>query len=122
MNKKIFTGMAVVTVVIIISSVLFLTTKNTTITPTVTETTTTGTQLATYTLEDVAKHNSETNCWMIINSSVVDVTKFIASKQHNPEIIRGCGIDATSMFNAERKHTGGEAQSLLKEYIIGTTI
>jgi hypothetical protein len=30
-----------------------------------------------YTLADVAKHNSATDCWMVINDKVYDVTSFI---------------------------------------------
>lgn len=73
-----------------------------------------------FTLAEVAKHNTKTDCWIVIDSSVINATDYIASGKHNPEIVRGCGLDATAMFEAERKHTKGEAQSLLKELAIGT--
>ena len=55
-----------------------------------------------------------------IDKNVYNVTSFIASGKHNPEIVRGCGIDATTMFEEERKHSSREAQGLLKELVIGT--
>ncbi len=72
-----------------------------------------------YTLADVAKHNSADDCWMVINGSVYDVTTYVPSHPGS-EIVRGCGKDATSLFQGERKHQGFEAQSLLPTYKIGT--
>lgn len=72
-----------------------------------------------YSMEEVAKHNSAEDCWMVINNHVVNVTDFIASGGHNQEITRGCGIDATIFFEQERKHRGGEAQSLFEQFTIG---
>ncbi len=54
-----------------------------------------------------------------MNDTVYDVTAFIASNEHNPEILRGCGLDATVMFNEERKHARGRSQTLLTELAIG---
>ncbi len=72
-----------------------------------------------YTLADIQKHNSAGDCWMAISGNVYNVTSYIASGQHNPDIIAGCGLDATSMFDSIRKHSGGKAQSLLPGFEIG---
>lgn len=112
MNKKI-------PIILIISIVgvamFFILTKQTNVTNT-----NTAIASKTFSLEEVAKHNTKSDCWIVIHSSVIDATTFIASGKHNPEILRGCGMDATSMFEGERKHTKGEAQSLLQELAIGT--
>lgn len=73
-----------------------------------------------YSMAEVARHNSAGDCWMAIDNYVINATDFIASEIHNPEIVRGCGIDATVLFEQERKHKGGEAQSLFKQFTIGT--
>lgn len=73
-----------------------------------------------YTLAEVAEHATDASCWMAIDGVVYDVSAFIALGQHNPEISRGCGTNATTMFNEERKHSGRTAQTLLRQYAIGT--
>ena len=72
-----------------------------------------------YTLSEISTHSDANDCFMAINGKVYDVTDYIASGQHNPQILKGCGQDATEMFNQERKHQGGKAQDLLSKYVIG---
>jgi cytochrome b involved in lipid metabolism len=79
----------------------------------------TSTAEPTYTLAEVAKHDSAEDCWMVIDGAVLDVTDYIASGQHVPEIADGCGLDATEMFDAERHHRSPKAQRLLPEFTIG---
>lgn len=83
------------------------------ITPTATSTTNL------YSLSEVATHNQATDCWLAIDGKVYDVTNFIASGQHNPQIIQGCGKDASTMFHQVDKHQGATAQSLLPQMQIG---
>ena len=46
---------------------------------------------------DVSKHNNEDNCWVTLEDSVYDITKFIP--YHPDEAIIGqCGKDANQMF------------------------
>ena len=70
-----------------------------------------------YTLTDVANHKTKENCWMVINGKVYDMSAFIAKGFHGPAISKGCGIDATEMF--EGKPHSAKAQSMLPEYEIG---
>ncbi|MBP6859715.1 MAG: hypothetical protein KBC69_03810 [Candidatus Magasanikbacteria bacterium] len=52
-----------------------------------------------FTLADVAKHNTPESCYIIVNSSVYDVTKF--TDKHpggSDKIIPLCGKDATAPF------------------------
>ncbi len=73
-----------------------------------------------YTLEDVAKHSNRDNCWMTINGSVYDVTNFIDQHPGGEQILSGCGIDATSLFQEE--HGGGKAKRMLENFKIGSMI
>lgn len=68
-------------------------------------------------MEDLAKHNSENDCWLLIGKSVYDVTEYIPMHP-NREIVKGCGLDATKMFEGESSHRG-EAVTLLNDYLIG---
>lgn len=82
--------------------------------------TTTTTDSATYSLAEIAQHATASDCWMAIDGDVLDVTSYIASGEHVPEIVDGCGIDATDLFNSERHHNGPKAQNLLSQFTIGT--
>ena len=84
---------------------------------TVTDTTTNAE--TTYSISDVSKHNTESDCWMVIGGKVYDVTKYIAAGMHNSMITDGCGTDATQLFSGVGKHSGPTAQSLLVKYKIG---
>ena len=72
----------------------------------------------TYTLIDIAKHNNENDCWMVIEGKVYDVTTYINQHPDGRSILKGCGIDATQMFNEVRKHDP-RGVVLLPEYLIG---
>ncbi len=71
----------------------------------------------TYTLDDVAKHASETDCWMVVDGKVYNVTSGIDTHPGGPQILQGCGKDATEMYKAVEKHAGKEAD--LAKFEIG---
>lgn len=70
----------------------------------------------------VAKHTSSSDCWIIVEKSVYDVTDFLNQHPGGAERITPyCGKDATTAFQTQ----GGEgshsstADSLLKDYLLG---
>ncbi len=71
---------------------------------------------------EVAKHNNKSDCWLIINDRVYDMTKYIAYHPGGPAILAGCGKDATEMFfsrpNDGTAHSE-KAQGMLDQYYIG---
>jgi cytochrome b involved in lipid metabolism len=71
---------------------------------------------------EVAKHNTASDCWMIIEGSVYDVTSYIARHPGGDEIVDGCGIDATELFANKgddgRDHSAN-AKVMLRDYLIG---
>ncbi len=78
-----------------------------------------GTQL---TMGELSKHDSASDCWLLIDSGVYDVTDFI--DQHpggSDRIIPNCGTDATQEFSTqggEDTHTA-EAEATLSTYYLG---
>ena len=71
-------------------------------------------------ISDVSSHNSRNDCWTIIDGKIYDLTAYIASGEHKPVIVDGCGIDSTEMFNNVGKHSGPSAQNMLPGMLIGT--
>merc|ERR1712226_923600 len=53
-----------------------------------------------YTMAEVAKHNTEQDCWVVVNNNVLNVTPFL--KDHPGgvlAIVTFAGRDATEEFN-----------------------
>jgi len=49
---------------------------------------------------DVAKHATESDCWVIVNNNIYNVTNYIPNHPAGPQtIIPLCGADATEAFN-----------------------
>ena len=72
-----------------------------------------------YTKAQVAEKNTRSNCWVIVNDSVYNLTDWINKHPGGSGSIASlCGQDATSAF--EGKH-GGEARpsSILESYYLG---
>lgn len=83
-----------------------------------------------FTEDEVAQHNTRTDCWTIISGEVYDLTNFIKTHPGGNDILRACGADATSFFNS-RQTTDGQrvgsgtphsqaAQQQLAQLKIGT--
>lgn len=75
-----------------------------------------------YTLQEVAKHKSASDCWMIIEGKVYNVTSEIARHPGGDAILMGCGQEATQLFQTkggdEGPHSRG-AQSQLQQFYVG---
>jgi len=62
----------------------------------------TTTAVASFTLADVTKHNSGTDCWSIVNGTVYDLTSWIAKHPGGADAIKAmCGIDGTAMYSGK---------------------
>lgn len=77
-----------------------------------------GTDISTaYTLVIIAKHNSQSDCWQVIDDKVYDMTKYIP--QHpggRNKIISWCGKDATKIFDLQHQP---KTKKILPQYYIG---
>lgn len=67
---------------------------------------------------EVAKHNSISDCWTIINGKVYDLAQYAgAHPGGTATVLEICGIDGTSLF-ANQPHSS-RASSILDSYYIG---
>lgn len=78
----------------------------------------------TYSLEEVARHASPTDCWIVIEGNVYDITSYISQHPTSPQVLtRECGKDATMGWKtkgkANRPHSK-KAEVLLKKFLKGS--
>lgn len=76
-----------------------------------------------HTLSEVAKHNNPSDCWMVINKNVYNLTDYLPDHDRELNIRSWCGTDATADYldkNGVNRSHSTYADSLLNKYIIGT--
>lgn len=76
-----------------------------------------------YTMEEVAKHNTENDCWATFDTSVYDLTEYITTHDQYLDIRTWCGLDIQADFMS-KANTGEDhkrsSYSLLESYKIGS--
>lgn len=60
----------------------------------------------TYTIDEVASHNSRADCWTVISGQVYELSDFITRHPGGDDIVRACGVDATSLFTKRQTEDG----------------
>jgi cytochrome b involved in lipid metabolism len=66
-----------------------------------------------YTMTQVAQHNSQASCWSAINGNVYDLTTWIGQHPGGPgNILAICGIDGSAAFNGQHDSQGRPNQIL----------
>jgi len=72
-----------------------------------------------YTLEEVSAHNSESDCWVVVNGQVLNATSFLGKHPGGKEaILLYAGKDATEEFNM--LHKPDVVEKYAPEIVIGT--
>jgi len=72
-----------------------------------------------YTLEEVAKHNTESDCWLVVDGKVLNVTNFLGDHPGGKmAILTFAGKDASEMFNMV--HEEGVIEKFAPECVIGS--
>jgi cytochrome b involved in lipid metabolism len=75
-----------------------------------------------FALAEVARHATESDCWMAINGAVYDFTAYLPDHPSRPSVILPwCGKEATEAYKTKTKgrpHSPG-ADQLLPTYRIG---
>lgn len=94
-------------------------TQTPTPTPTPTQTPSATPTTKGYTMADVAKRNTQAECWVVIDNRVYDLTDWIRQHPGGSGSIRSlCGTDGTSQFTSQ--HGGaGRPTSTLNGYYLG---
>jgi cytochrome b involved in lipid metabolism len=73
---------------------------------------------ATYTMEDVAKHNTKADCWLVIDGIVLDLTDYLKKHPGGPlSILPFKGGDATRDFLLV--HPRAHVETYATKYIVG---
>ncbi|GMM53167.1 Irc21 protein [Starmerella bacillaris] len=68
--------------------------------------------------EELKKHNSETDCWVVVNQRVYDVTEYLLYHPGGVQALMECaGQDATELFM--EYHPWVNYDVLLKQYYKG---
>jgi cytochrome b involved in lipid metabolism len=68
------------------------------------------------TMAEVAKHNTASDCWLVVDGNVIEVPKQFAEMHAGGMVIPLCGTDATNAFDS--KHSP-EAKAKLVNMTIG---
>ena len=82
-----------------------------------------GEKVRTFSMQEVSRHNSKKDCWMVIHNKVYDVTRFVSRHPGGSSILQGCGKDATKLFETRPMGSGTPhskwARKKLKNFFIG---
>ncbi|KAJ3207964.1 Cytochrome b5 type B (outer mitochondrial membrane) [Dinochytrium kinnereticum] len=71
-----------------------------------------------YTLDEISKHKSRKDCWMVVHGNVYDLTDFLDEHPGGEEVVlEQAGVDGTEAFE-EIGHSD-DARDMLKKYLIG---
>jgi len=73
-----------------------------------------------YTLDEVKKHNTESDAWTVINDKVLNITEWVPKHPGGKIIRNGFGINATEMFKFHNHST--QAKEKLNDFQIGILI
>jgi cytochrome b involved in lipid metabolism len=83
-------------------------------------------QAGSFSAAEVAKHNSATNCWSVVNGKVYDLTSYVSSHPGGSSVIKAiCGKDGTAAFSGQhagqRQPTGELASFQIGTLAAGST-
>jgi len=79
------------------------------------------TSVKTYSLAEIAAHNSNQSTWVVIHNNIYDVTKFLNEHPGGEEVLlEQAGKDASESFEDVGHST--DAREMMKRYKIGEVI
>lgn len=72
---------------------------------------TTNDAASSITVDQVALHASEDDCWTIVGGSVYDITAYLPDHPGGDDILLACGTDGTSLFSQRTTADGAAVGS-----------
>ncbi|XP_055311470.1 cytochrome b5 [Sitodiplosis mosellana] len=79
------------------------------------------TSVKTYSLAEIAKHNSNQSSWIVIHNNIYDVTKFLNEHPGGEEVLlEQAGKDASESFEDVGHST--DAREMMQRYKVGEVI
>ena len=78
-----------------------------------------------FSVSEVTQHNLASDCWLVVEGNVYDITQYIKAGVHpgGEALLKGCGQeDGTDLFNSQGntgKSHSTKASSMLSKYFIG---
>ncbi|KAL6662024.1 hypothetical protein ACP70R_001408 [Stipagrostis hirtigluma subsp. patula] len=76
-----------------------------------------GTASRSYTMEEVSKHNTRKDCWIIIKDKVYDVTSYVEEHPGGDAILNNAGGDSTEGFFGPQH--GTRVFDIIEDFCIG---
>ncbi|CAM0140567.1 hypothetical protein VKS41_006586 [Umbelopsis sp. WA50703] len=71
-----------------------------------------------YTKEEISKHNTDKDAWVIVDGKVYNVTEFLSEHPGGKKILlKSCGKDATAQF--KNFHNDSVLDSVAQPFLIG---
>eukprot|EP01089_Gocevia_fonbrunei_P013596 TRINITY_DN3515_c0_g1_i2.p1 TRINITY_DN3515_c0_g1~~TRINITY_DN3515_c0_g1_i2.p1 ORF type:complete len:157 (-),score=42.94 TRINITY_DN3515_c0_g1_i2:9-419(-) len=75
-------------------------------------------EIKSYTLAEINKHNTSTDCWLIVDNKVYDVTSYVDEHPGGDAIFNNAGADSTKGFKGDQHPL--RVADMIEEYYIGT--
>jgi len=86
-------------------------------------------KILTLSMTEIAKHNKQTDCWMLISGKVYDITSYFGKHPGGSRtMVSTCGIDATNAYKTQdpsasssgnKSAHSSRAENLLNDYYLG---
>lgn len=72
-------------------------------------------------LEEVAKHSSESDCWIVIKGKVYDVSNFHEQHPGKRAVYLAAGADGTSLMENIHRGAGHSSEAIewMEKFLIG---
>lgn len=78
--------------------------------------------VTTFTAAEVAKHNTATNCWSVVNGKVYDLTSYVNGHPGGATVIKAiCGKDGSASF-AGQHGSASKPNNVLAAFVLGSLV